>query len=212
MLTQDQMEARLQTLLSKYSEETLLANQLAKFVIKSYTTRNRYYHNLTHIAALLDWSDEYASYLQQKEIVDLAIFYHDVIYNPLRRDNEARSAILAMRDLRKLNFPPPQMNEIENFILATAKHDLGNADAESDLAYFLDFDLAILGTDWESYLLYTQQIRKEYSIYPDFIYNEGRKKVLQSFLSKPHIFHTEKIIDQLEAQARSNLAREINLL
>ncbi len=52
-----------------------------------------------------------------------------------------------------------------------------------DINYLLDADLSVLGKDRETYLVYTQMIRKEYSIYPDFLYKPGRKKFLNIFWS-----------------------------
>jgi len=70
----------------------------------------------------------------------------------------------------------------------------------------------VLGADAETYQQYTQQIRKEYGIYPNIVYNPGRKKVLQHFLSMPHIYKTEVFYNRYEKQARVNLAWELNML
>ena len=75
----------------------------------------------------------------------------------------------------------------------------------------LDFDLAILGQDWGIYESYTQNIRKEYKLYPDFLNNPSRKKVLENFLNRKMLFFTEKHQDLFEEKARGNL-REIKLL
>lgn len=78
--------------------------------------------------------------------------------------------------------------------------------------YLLDVDLSVLGKDTQTYLGYTKQIRKEYSIYPDFLYNLGRKKVLQHFLELENIFKTEDFRDKYESQARKNIEFEISIL
>lgn len=181
-------------------------------LIADYHTKNRHYHNLQHLVSLFEWSDAYAGHLQEQDVVELAIFYHDIIYNPLRQDNEARSAECAVRELQHLGVQEEKVNRVATFIRATAKHDLGDAAAASDLAYFLDFDLAILGSDWNVYQNYTRQIRKEYKVYPGFLYKQGRIKVLQAFLAKPHIFFTAAIREQLETKARSNMQRELEIL
>jgi predicted metal-dependent HD superfamily phosphohydrolase len=76
----------------------------------------------------------------------------------------------------------------------------------------LDFDLSILGQDWEIYEAYIQNIRKEYKLYPDFLYNPSRRKILENFLKRKSLFFTEKYQDILEDKARVNLIREIKLL
>ena len=78
-----------------------------------------------------------------------------------------------------------------------------------DLEYFLDFDMAILGADWDEYVLYTLNIRKEYRIYPDFLYYKGRKDFLANTLQKKNIFHTQLFKLELEDRARQNIAREL---
>lgn len=74
------------------------------------------------------------------------------------------------------------------------------------------FDLKILSKDWEDYSIYFQQIRKEYSIYPDFLYNPGRKKALQHFLEHDYIYQTETFRNLYERQAKRNIQKEIDLL
>jgi predicted metal-dependent HD superfamily phosphohydrolase len=192
--------------------DTKLLSTLFTKISKNYQSRSRYYHNLTHIAAMLELSDEYAALLQQKDVVDLAIFYHDVIYNPLRKDNEERSAKRAVRDLTKLRWPKEEIQLVETYILATKTHNLQGFGNESDLAYLLDFDLSVLGAAWSVYSTYRQHIRKEYSTYPYFIYNPGRAKVLRHFLKRPAIYYTKIFQQEREKQARENLQRELQLL
>lgn len=55
---------------------------------------------------------------------------------------------------------------------------------------------------------YTKQIRKEYSIYPDFLYKPGRKKVLEHFLQLENIFKTDYFKTKYEVQARKNIESE----
>ena len=98
-----------------------------------------------------------------------------------------------------------KIKEIIACIKASKTHTLNGRDSESDLAWFLDFDMSILGSTWESYLVYTQQIRREYSVYPDIIYNNGRKNFLQQSLASPSIFHTSLFKGQYERQARHNI-------
>lgn len=189
-----------------------LANTLFTNLAKNYHYRKRHYHNFNHIAIMLELSDQYSNYLQQKDVVNLAIFYHDVIYNPLRKDNEERSARRAARELKQLQVPKNKIDLVERYILATKIHDLQGFGEESDLAYLLDFDLSVLGADWEAYVIYAQNIRKEYSVYPDFMYNPGRVQVLQHFLEKSVIYFTNLFYKNRETKARENIMREITAL
>ncbi|MNE99513.1 hypothetical protein D3C80_1982060 [compost metagenome] len=78
-----------------------------------------------------------------------------------------------------------------------------------DTNYFTDADLSILGQDWERYIQYAKDIRKEYTIYPDEQYYPGRTRVIQHFLDMPRLFKTEYFYLQFEEKARENLAKEL---
>ena len=98
-----------------------------------------------------------------------------------------------------------------NYLTYSKKHQV-ILDKNSDNAYLLDFDLSILGKDWETYKNYTQQVRQEYKIYPDFLYNPGRKKVLLHFLERETLYFTESYKTQFENKARENIKRELETL
>jgi predicted metal-dependent HD superfamily phosphohydrolase len=144
--------------------------------------------------------------MEDAEIVAWAIFYHDIIYNPRRKDNEAQSAQVAAQRLGDLGISAERIARCQRHILATASHQLQQ---DPDTQLLLDIDLGILGADWESYQRYAQQVRKEYAMYPGFLYRRGRRKVLRHFLEKDRIYQTERFMLKWEQQARTNLAREL---
>lgn len=179
---------------------------------KCYSSADRHYHNLNHIYALLHMSDQFQHRLADKDVVDFAIFYHDIFYNALRKDNEEKSAGLAYTRLEELRIPQVKRESVKIFIEATKKHQLEEVDNKNDLALFLDFDMAILAADWNEYVEYTRQIRKEYHLYPDMLYNPGRKKFLINCLNSKFIFHTSEFQNTCETQARQNMERELQSL
>ncbi|MBC5774761.1 hypothetical protein H8S95_11860 [Pontibacter sp. KCTC 32443] len=196
-------------LVLKYTSDLFLIEELWLELKESYTSVDRYYHNFEHINLMLELAEKYSQLISQQHQLIFAIFYHDVIYKATRSDNEEKSAALAVKRLRELGFPEEATAEVHEMILATKKHLQSN---KSDTNLILDFDLAILGSDWESYHNYTQQIRKEYSFYPDMLYRPGRAKVLKHFLQQPCIYKTAVFRDALELKARENLTKELNLL
>lgn len=149
--------------------------------------------------------------LQYPDIVALAIFFHDAVYNVSRKDNEEKSAVLTGKKLPETGYPDEKTKLVKVFILATRDHALPE-NAPPDLAFFLDFDLAVLGGEWEAYETYAQNIRREYRIYPDLLYRPGRRKALEHFLERPFIFHTEVFREKYEQRTRENVRREIALL
>jgi predicted metal-dependent HD superfamily phosphohydrolase len=178
-------------------------------VEKAYTSKARFYHNLDHLDQLLielKACHELHSYWSE---VVLAIVYHDIIYSIRRQDNEDRSADLAVSRLLELGWLPGKIELVRQLILATKGHIVSSLDL---INYFTDADLAILGKSAEMYQLYSAAIRKEYKIFPDFLYRKGRKKVLLHFLELPKIYKTAHFNVLYESQARLNIEWEINQL
>ncbi len=187
-----------------------LVNTFWAEIVKAYSSKERYYHNLQHISQMLNSSLNYKNKIEDIQVVQLAIFYHDVIYSAKRKDNEERSAKLASKHLKKLGYPQNKIEKCCTYILATKSHQFSLTD--SDLAYFLDFDLQKLGANWLEYEEYTKQIRLEYRIYPDLVYKPGRKKVLEHFLKLGKIYKSPEFFSLYEKQARTNLLKELEFI
>jgi predicted metal-dependent HD superfamily phosphohydrolase len=174
-----------------------------------YTAGKRYYHNLHHLQNLYTALDECRSFIEDWNTILFSLFYHDIIYKATRKDNEERSALLAVTRLKALQYPSAKSALCSQHILATKKHMPSKS---KDTNLFTDADLSILGADNETYVLYIKQIRKEYAVYPDFMYNPGRKKVLQHFLQMERIYKTDHFFNRYEQQARENMAAELQAL
>ncbi len=187
------------------TDESLVASMWVELE-KLYTAPDRHYHNLTHIGHLFLLLEPCREKIEDWATLSLAVFYHDAVYNVLKSDNEIRSAELAEARLRSAGLPENMLARIRYHILATQKHDAGE---DPDTCFFTDADLAILGADLAEYQAYACQIRQEYAVYPDLLYNPGRKKVLNHFLAKPAIFKTPEFRAHFEENARNNLRREL---
>lgn len=175
-----------------------------------YGQPKRAYHNLDHLAALFHWADSYETLLNDPETVHWAIWYHDIIYQARRQDNEEQSAILAKKRLVEIGLPAKKIADVAGYIRATAQHL--SVEATGDLAFFLDFDLAILGASPEVYANYAAAVREEYQHVPGFLYRRGRKKVLRYFLETPRLYRTDVLYGLLEEKAKENLRQELDRL
>lgn len=209
MLTES-LHATWQQLLQPYTQNQALIGEGFRLLISHYTEPHRHYHNLHHLQALLQLQLNYADRITDNESVLLAIFFHDIIYNVKQTDNEEQSAIAAAAFLHQTSYPAERTAQVTDFIHATKTHV--NTRHNSDLDYFLDFDLSILSAPAADYITYTEQIRKEYSIYPDMLYKPGRKKVLAHFLGLPAIYKTDTFRAEREALARQNMQEELKTL
>jgi predicted metal-dependent HD superfamily phosphohydrolase len=132
-----------------------------------------------------------------------------LVYNALKSDNEEQSALIAEKRMTLIGVPQTIVNNCKKQILATKAH---LEDSDMDTNHFTDADLSILGHDWETYSGYYKSVRKEYSLYPDLIYNPGRKKVLKHFLNMERIYKTDYFYLRFEEQAKGNLLREMEML
>ncbi len=179
-------------------------------IIRQYSGAGRHYHNTAHLSDLLYLQQQYASAIQDNDSVLFAIYFHDIIYHTTRKGSEAKSAAEAGRFLKKIGYPPEKREKVHTFILATQTHQ--NPHQDSDLDYFLDFDLHILGAPPAQYNAYTKLIRKEYSLYPSFLYKKGRKTLLEHLLCRPYIYKSAPFREKYEKKARENMGRELELL
>ena len=196
-------------LLNKYSKNEALIQKQWNEIQHNYTKNNRHYHNLTHLSNLLKELQEVKETIEDWETILFTLFYHDIIYNALKSDNEEKSAELATKRMQQIGVNQSMISKCVRQIIATKSH---SASDKSDTNYFTDADLSILGYSWEAYHTYFQNVRKEYAIYPTFLYNRGRKKVLKYFLQMDRIYKTDYFFNKLEVNAKLNLKRELELL
>ncbi len=196
-------------LLKNYTDNKILINELWNEIEQHYTDKKRHYHTLEHLNKLYAHLSEVKNEIQHWHILLFSLFYHDIIYNTLKTDNEEKSVALAVNRLTQLGLADSEILLCKHQILATKSHEISE---NKDTNYFTDADLSILGQDWETYSNYMQQIRKEYAVYPDFIYKKGRKKVVHHILAMNNIYKTAFFRNKLEQQAKQNLQKELSIL
>ena len=192
----------------QFSSDKGIAEKLWAELAEKYSARTRHYHTLDHLDDMLKLLVPLRNAFKNWDVIVFAVAYHDAIYNALRSNNEEKSALLAVARLKSIGVPEEHITKCQQLIFATKKHEA--ADHETNL--FTDADLSILGSDTETYNRYLKNIREEYAMYPDLLYNPGRKKVLLHFLGMNQIFKTKEFSGQLEAQARKNLQAELSML
>lgn len=185
------------------------ATLLWRTIQKNYTAKSRYYHNLSHIDSMLQKASEYKNQIKNYDAVVFAIWFHDIVYTATSKNNEEKSAVFAKKALKSNS--KEMIELVYQFILSTKSHQI-MVKENLDNAFFLDFDLAILGAEWNIYESYIKNIRKEYKMYPDFLYKPARKKVLLNFLNREHLFFTDTCQNLFEERARQNLEKEITIL
>ncbi len=176
----------------------------------AYGADGRFYHNLTHIQHALDIAEQLQEVATDFTAVRLALWFHDVVYDPRRSDNEAQSAAYAVQVLQPLGVPAEILGKVTDLILATKSHEAPNADPNAFVV--LDADLAILSAPPAQYDAYARAIRQEYSFVPEAQYRAGRTAVLQKFLARSPFYFTEWMQERRDAAVTQNISRELDRL
>ena len=202
------LEKKFQILCSNYSQDIQVIDNLWNTIKDSYNTSTRHYHNLNHLVYIYKELEHLNFSKQVWQELQFTLFYHDIIYDVKKDNNEEQSAIVAQQELSLINIEKKNIKNIMQLINETKIHQTNS----KNNAYFLDADLAILGTSNSEYQKYIIKIRKEYAFYTDEVYKKGRKKVLNFFLNKKRIFQTFHFYNKYEKQSRSNLLSEYHQL
>lgn len=179
---------------------------LFEALLAAYAEPQRHYHCLQHLEECLALFEQVRDLAEHPEEVEIALWFHDAVYDVRGTTNERQSADWAVRALLSCEASQPTQNRVEQLIMAT-RHDAAPVDGDERL--LVDIDLSILGAAPERFAEYDRQIRAEYSWVPEPVYSMKRKEVLSSFLTRPSIYSTPYFRERLEAQARINLSAAI---
>lgn len=190
----------------QFDNDRTFAEGLWQELEKAYTQKGRHYHNLSHLAHMIGETLTILPEINDPDTLLCSIFYHDIIYNVRRQDNEEKSADLGIQRALDIGLGVKSAQLCCKQIVATKSHAFSE---NMDTNYLTDIDLSVLGAEPEVYQNYTAAIRKEYSIYPGFLYKKGRKKVLKHFLEMEYIFKTALFREKYEEKARINLKTEL---
>ncbi|HTK90907.1 MAG TPA: N-methyl-D-aspartate receptor NMDAR2C subunit [Verrucomicrobiae bacterium] len=179
------------------------ASPLHAAVLTRYGEAHRAYHTAEHIARILPLLDGVRARLREPDEAELALWLHDLVYDPRGADNEARSAAIAAEWLAAGGAPAARSERVRALIMAT-RH--AAPPEEHDARYVVDADLSILGAPPAAFDRYETQVRREYAFVPEAEWRTRRAALLRRFLAQPRLFLTEEF-GRFEAPARANLAR-----
>lgn len=187
-------------------------------VIASHRTLNRHYHGVRHVRwvihhgrDLADGIDELLGAGDVDEIV-AAGFFHDVVYDATRADNEAASAARARVALHEIGWQSAPIDRVGSMIEATAGHDASGAIDDPATAVLLAADLGVLAAEPGRYGDYTRAVRREYAHLDDRAWRQGRSAFIHGMLARDHIFPAGLHLEAWERRARANLTAELAAL
>ena len=201
-MTQEQRWTALWKRLGARGDASRVYNDLAT----RYFEPHRAYHTLEHIGHCLDEFERVRHFATNPDAVELALWYHDAIYDTKTKDSEERSAVLAVEMVRNASLPDDLGQSVANLITAT-KHT--SAPTDPDVQLLVDIDLSILGQSEEKFDEYELQVRKEYEWVAEDAFVAGRSAILKSFLDRSTIYSMQFFRNKYETQARRNIARSL---
>lgn len=178
-------------------------------LIERYAERHRHYHTVQHLEECFAWLPKTRPLAQHPHEIELALWFHDAIYDVRRQDNEQRSAAWAKTAALRSGLPASTAERVYDLVMVT-RH---RAQPEGiDAKILVDIDLSILGAPSERFDEYERQIREEYAWVPGLVFRRKRRQVLEEFIARPRIFGTDLFAQSHEARARSNLQRSLEKL
>ena len=181
----------------------------------AYEGPGRYYHTLQHLSDLLSQAKAHANSIQNLDAVELAIFFHDIVYDAKnggggKMERDSAEVFRAFEAQSRPSFAAG--DKVYDWIVATASHRCSEDD-ERDKKLFMDMDMSILAAPRAEYARYAANVRREYAHFNELFWCWGRAKFLSaSAASDTPIFATEEYRATGEAAARRNAASEASEL
>jgi predicted metal-dependent HD superfamily phosphohydrolase len=178
-------------------------------LIARYSEPHRKYHTVQHLDECFDKFDEICPLARYPAEVELALWFHDAIYDVKRHDNEEKSADWARTSASAAGVSTDACERVCSLIMSTRHKAVPRG---TDAEILVDVDLSILGAAPVRFDEYERQVREEYAWVPDFLFRRERKAVLKEFLARPQIFSSTRFRNRYERQARSNIERSLERL
>jgi len=170
-----------------------------------YATPWRRYHTAEHLDHCLALFDRVSEQMDDPDAVEMALWFHDAVYDTRADDNEDRSADLFDAKVGSHADSAFRAKVIE--LILVTKH--GDPPSDRDTGFIVDIDLSSFGLPWDDFMKDSGNVRKEFAHLSDSEFHQGQLKFFRHLLARPSFFATPYFRDHYEGQARSNLKRKI---
>lgn len=198
-------------------KDVLLLDFVDDNVHRCYFEYFRRYHTYEeHITPGLELFERVKGLCEEPTLVELAWYYHDLIYVPGSPHSEEISADRAYFDCILFEFGEKIASTVRNLVMATQHFKTEPRTQDEKIIH--DLDLAILGSEPDEYEKYEKLIREEYSFVKDKAFAQGRLQVLEQFIKKSGsatdhkktLYLTQYFQDHYEKKAIDNIRHEMN--
>lgn len=206
--TRDRLGNRFRNLLTRLGGDGDVAVEIFDAVYGAWSADGRSYHGVGHLADCLRQLDSVEPDGVAVDGVELALWYHDLIYDPRRHDNEERSAQRLLKDAVRVNLPLAAANAAADLVRVTAHMGAAGAAAPvtAETALIADIDLSILGQDALGFMDFEYGVEEEYAHVPKILFRCRRGQFLARLLERPQLFLTEAFRARYEQAARTQIA------
>lgn len=179
------------------------ANAVAREILQHYAMPDRHYHNLDHLRQCLEQFDLARQGMPTPDAVEMALWFHDVIYVAGAADNELKSAEFFL-DLVNASSSEEFTHQVVSLIQATTHKFIPT---DLDTCYTVDIDLSSFGFEWRDFLIDSEHLRQERMDLPDVAYFEAHTKFLNILVARKRIFQTDFFYGRYEKIALNNIER-----
>lgn len=173
-----------------------------------YSEPGRHYHTPKHIEHCLAQFDLATDEMDDVDAVEMAIWFHDLVFDVSSDNNELRSAERFV-ELASDSMDAEFKEKVFDLIMATAPPRLPNT---SDQGFMLDIDLSSFGLPWDEFVRDSTAVREESPQLSDAEFFPGQRAFLESLVNRSHFYFTDFFRSRIEETARSNIRRHLKML
>ncbi|OED39814.1 hypothetical protein AB833_14305 [Chromatiales bacterium (ex Bugula neritina AB1)] len=178
-------------------------SDISEQLLKSYSENGRYYHTCGHISFCLSVFDQASNLCLNPDAVEVALWFHDAVFNFPINENERLSAEYFMRVSESV-MPDSFRERVYGLVMAT-RHLAPPTDPDEQI--MVDIDLSSFGQAWEFFNADGQNVRRELSYLGDGEYFPNQIEFMSKLVERPYFYNTPWFREHFEAQARDNVER-----
>ncbi len=207
-LPTSQTDGRFEAVWQRNLLKNAASSDIAASLSRLYSERARHYHTMDHIDFCLSVFDQVSSLTSNPDAVELAIWFHDAIYNFPIQDNERLSAEFFMQASQD-SLSTALREKVYKMVMATV-HDVVPTDPDEQM--MVDIDLSSFGRPWEQFARDGENVRRELAYLSDADFYPRQINFMTGLVSRDNFYNLAWFREKYEAQARSNVSRYLQIL
>lgn len=207
-MTRKSANLRFEAVWRRHSDADRHGAEIGMALLEFYNQPERCYHTMEHIDFCLELFDKVSDQCINPDAVELAIWFHDAVYNFPVTDNEQLSAEYFL-EVTSGYLPEPMCENVYQQVLATS-HKVQPADKDQQI--LVDIDLSSFGRPWEQFLRDGKNVRRELVYLDDDEFYPGQISFMKELIDRENFYNTPWFQQQFEGTARHNLSLYIESL